>query len=75
MKGLNDDELLDFVRLTERLPVHVRFIEYMPFSGNGWNSRKFLAYRDMMAVVLGVWPQLTKIEDRENDTAKVRVQR
>jgi molybdenum cofactor biosynthesis protein A len=70
MKGLNDDELLDFVQLTEKLPVHVRFIEYMPFSGNRWNFQKFLAYREMMGVVLGAWPELTKIEDAANDTAK-----
>ena len=31
MEGVNDDELLDFVALTKDLPVHVRFIEFMPF--------------------------------------------
>ena len=71
MKGLNDDELLDFVRLTQQLPIHVRFIEYMPFSGNRWNYDKFLGYREMMGVVLGEWPGLTKIQDAANDTAKV----
>ncbi|HZK42897.1 MAG TPA: GTP 3',8-cyclase MoaA [Syntrophomonadaceae bacterium] len=30
MKGFNDDEILDFARLTYELPVHVRFIEFMP---------------------------------------------
>lgn len=33
MRGLNEDELLDFVALTEGLPLDVRFIEYMPFDG------------------------------------------
>lgn len=33
MRGLNEDELLDFVALTEKKPVEVRFIEYMPFDG------------------------------------------
>lgn len=33
MRGLNDDELLDFVSLTEKKPLEVRFIEYMPFDG------------------------------------------
>eukprot|EP00061_Rhincodon_typus_P010845 g35434.t1 len=31
MRGLNEDELLDFVKLTEKKPLDVRFIEYMPF--------------------------------------------
>ena len=30
MRGLNDDEVEDFARLTLRLPIHVRFIELMP---------------------------------------------
>ncbi|MEX2180982.1 MAG: GTP 3',8-cyclase MoaA [Gemmatimonadaceae bacterium] len=30
MRGVNDDEILDFARLTLQLPVHVRFIELMP---------------------------------------------
>jgi cyclic pyranopterin phosphate synthase len=30
MRGLNDDEIADFARISARLPVTVRFIEYMP---------------------------------------------
>lgn len=30
MKGVNDDEILDFVRLTFQYPLNVRFIELMP---------------------------------------------
>lgn len=30
IKGLNDDEILDFAGLSLRYPFHVRFIEYMP---------------------------------------------
>jgi len=33
MKGVNEDELVDFVALTENKAVDVRFIEYMPFGG------------------------------------------
>src|SRR5690606_40401840 len=33
MRGVNDDELLDFVAMTEHRPIEVRFIEYMPFQG------------------------------------------
>ncbi len=34
MRGLNDDELGDFVALTRDKRLDVRFIEYMPFDGN-----------------------------------------
>jgi cyclic pyranopterin phosphate synthase len=30
MRGINDNELLDFARLTFKYPYHIRFIEYMP---------------------------------------------
>ena len=40
MRGVNDDELLDFVAMTRDDPINVRFIEYMPFDGNKWETRK-----------------------------------
>jgi len=33
MQGINDDELLDFARMTYEEGWHVRFIELMPFKG------------------------------------------
>ena len=30
LRGVNDDELLDFANLTHNYPFHIRFIEYMP---------------------------------------------
>lgn len=43
IKGLNDDEIESFARLTLHLPLTVRFIEYMP-SGNGeeWKESDIL---------------------------------
>lgn len=34
MKGVNDDEVVDFARLTLLQPVHIRFIEVMPIRWN-----------------------------------------
>ena len=57
MKGINDDELADFVELTRELPINVRFIEYMPFDGNVWSDSKMVTYADMMALVVAAFPQ------------------
>jgi cyclic pyranopterin phosphate synthase len=38
MKGVNDDEIFDFVELARREPFHIRFIEYMPSSGELGNE-------------------------------------
>jgi molybdenum cofactor biosynthesis enzyme MoaA len=40
MRGVNDDEIGDFVALTRDRPINVRFIEYMPFDGNVWSDNK-----------------------------------
>lgn len=42
MRGINDNELLDFARLTFKYPYHVRFIEYMPIGVN--ESDHFFKY-------------------------------
>jgi len=39
MRGINDEEIDDFIRLTLHAPVTVRFIEYMPvIKESGWQS-------------------------------------
>lgn len=41
--GVNDDEIADFVRLTEEKPWQVRFIELMPMGAcTGWPQERFL---------------------------------
>lgn len=56
MRGQNDDELVDFVRLTEHDAVNVRFIEYMPFDGNVWSDAKMVSFRDMMGTINAAFP-------------------
>ncbi|XP_034381205.1 molybdenum cofactor biosynthesis protein 1 isoform X2 [Cyclopterus lumpus] len=62
MRGLNEDELLDFVALTEKKPLDVRFIEYMPFDGNKWNFRKMVSYQEMLDLIRQQWPDLERLE-------------
>ncbi|XP_037698811.1 molybdenum cofactor biosynthesis protein 1 isoform X2 [Choloepus didactylus] len=70
MRGLNEDELLDFVALTKGLPLDVRFIEYMPFDGNKWNFKKMVSYKEMLDRVQQQWPELEKLPEEESSTAK-----
>ncbi|MCO6495758.1 MAG: GTP 3',8-cyclase MoaA [Bacteroidetes bacterium] len=50
MKGVNDAEFVDFIRLTKDLPLHIRFIEYMPFMGNGWHKDKVITYDEILKI-------------------------
>ncbi|MFO7952310.1 MAG: GTP 3',8-cyclase MoaA [Bacillota bacterium] len=34
MRGVNDNEILDFLMLAKEKPLHIRFIEYMPIGGH-----------------------------------------
>jgi cyclic pyranopterin phosphate synthase len=63
MQGVNEDELLEFVALTKDRPLHVRFIEYMPFHGTGWDKGDLLPYQVMKARIGEVYeltPLLTE---------------
>ncbi|XP_013912009.1 PREDICTED: molybdenum cofactor biosynthesis protein 1 [Thamnophis sirtalis] len=74
MRGLNEDELLDFVSLTEKQPLDVRFIEYMPFDGNKWNFKKMVSYKEMLDTIKQKWPDLKMLPCEEaSSTAKVKI--
>lgn len=49
MKGVNEHEVASFCALQKQFPnLHVRFIEYMPFTENGWNMDRWVPYRDLL---------------------------
>lgn len=52
MRGFNEDEICDFVKLTQDKPINVRFIEFMPFDGNVWNVKKLVPYSEMLERVV-----------------------
>lgn len=52
MRGINDDEICDFVELTREKPINVRFIEFMPFDGNVWNVKKLVPYAEILDKVV-----------------------
>ncbi|MDI6736123.1 MAG: GTP 3',8-cyclase MoaA [bacterium] len=60
MKGINDDELEDFVRLTVDKPLQVRFIEFMPIGNLGisWVERYLPSFllKERLANYFGLIP-------------------
>ncbi len=69
MKGLNDNEVLDFVEWTKDLPVQVRFIEFMPFDGNRWTSNQVFTWKDMLDRIEENYTPI-RLHDGINDTDK-----
>ncbi|XP_071079840.1 uncharacterized protein [Haliotis cracherodii] len=70
MRGLNEEEILDFVEFTQHKKVDIRFIEYMPFGGNKWNFNKLVSYQQMLDIIRSRWPDLDRLSDHANDTSK-----
>jgi GTP 3',8-cyclase len=68
-RGLNDMEILDFVEWTREVPVHVRFIEFMPFNGNRWSSNQVFTWQEMLSRIGEKYAYL-RLEDEKNGTAK-----
>ena len=69
MKGLNENEINDFVEWTRYEPVHVRFIEFMPFTGNRWTSNKVFSFHEMLELIESKY-EIIKLQDEKHDTAK-----
>ena len=70
MDGKNTQDIIPLVELTKELPVSVRFIEEMPFNGDGhiytglnWD------YIRILNVIKGQFPQINKIADPAYSTA------
>lgn len=70
MRGMNEDEVCNFVSLTQNKPLDIRFIEYMPFDGNKWNLKKFVPYSEMLENISQKWPNIERLSDHPNDTSK-----
>jgi cyclic pyranopterin phosphate synthase len=69
MKGLNDNEINEFVGWTKDTNVHVRFIEFMPFQSNRWTSNKVFTWKEMLEVIGGAY-DIINLQNEIHDTAK-----
>lgn len=67
--GIIEKELYNFIELTRKLPLHVRFIEFMPFAGNRWQNEKVITARQMLDMATNRY-ELVKLQDKPHATAK-----
>lgn len=70
MNGYNENELADFVEWTKEEPVHVRFIEFMPFPGNKWQPDRVIHAGEMLEIIARTHSEIIKLEDGVHDTTK-----
>ena len=48
MKGVNDEEIINFIKFTKNRNISLRFIEFMPFSGNKWKKNKIVSMQSIL---------------------------
>ena len=66
-KGFNEDEILDFVEITKRIPVHVRFIELMPLGEGNRSEFGFVSTAKLKRLINA---ELIPVEIKGNGPAK-----
>ena len=72
MKGVNDDEIVDFINFTKNRNIAFRFIEFMPFVGNKWKRDKIVSYESILNVVKNHFGEdkLIFLSNKKHDTAR-----
>lgn len=74
MKGINDDEIYNFVELARKKPFHIRFIEYMPSSGglgNAFEQARILKTDQLKEKVAQKYMLLPVMESEKTGPAKL----
>lgn len=69
MAGKNDEDILTMVELAKDNPVGIRFIEEMPFNGEGLKIENFLSYRAILDKIKAKYPTIKKIPDEPFSTS------
>lgn len=72
IKGVNESEIVDFIEFTKDKNISVRFIEFMPFDGNQWDTSKVVTLDEIFSELGKNYKQdqVIKLEDKKNDTTK-----
>jgi molybdenum cofactor biosynthesis protein A len=69
MAGKNEEDIFGLVDLAKNHPVGVRFIEEMPFNGEGEKPEYFMSYKKIIETIKAKYPSLYKITDEANSTS------
>ncbi len=72
IRGFNDDEILQFAKLTLEKPLTVRFIEFMPTGGVDFWNRDHVLTVDMIRGEIGKLGPLIPVDGEERDGPAAR---
>jgi len=70
MRGINDDEILDFAKLSLDHPFHIRFIEYMPIGNSRARSRDQILTPEIQARIASIGELMSMDHSRKDGPAR-----
>lgn len=70
IKGVNDNELADFIRLTKDENITVKFIEFMPFKGNQWDWSKGVSEAEILEIASKEFGKVKELATPKHSTSK-----
>ncbi len=70
IKGVNDDEILDFVKFVEDKDISVRFIEFMPWGRlEKWSKERVISTKEIINIIEKEFGQLIPISKKDSGPA------
>lgn len=70
IKGVNDNEIADFVELTKNKKIAIKFIEFMPFKDNKWDWSKGVSLDEILHNVQNKYPEVQELNNEKHSTSK-----
>ena len=72
MRGVNDDEIVDFAAMARTRPWQIRYIEFMPLDGdNVWTREQVVTAKEILAKIHAKWPLDLVAEGPLSDPARI----
>ncbi|MEK9740789.1 MAG: GTP 3',8-cyclase MoaA [Flavobacteriaceae bacterium] len=69
MSGINTEDILPMAELALKYPIHIRFIEEMPFNGGAKENHKIFSSKEIFSILKEQYPDLKVLSGKHGDTA------
>ena len=69
IKGVNDNEINDFIELTKHKNLAVKFIEFMPFKGNKWDWSKGASEQEILNIISEKFGAIEELNNPKHSTS------
>lgn len=70
IKEVNEEEIADFIQLTEKENITVKFIEFMPFKGNQWDWSKGVSEEEILTEAKSKFGSIEILDNPKHSTSK-----